>query len=281
MERTIYRDFAQNSRLWDLVRMGMPTTSCFGIVMRTKGRGANNVSLTRDRYMRCLIAELMNGQPTVNYKSRQMERGHEQQDEAINAYLATYPASDEVVIESPAFITAQDGILLMGCSPDRYIKTTQQGGAEIKTLEGHMMVEILENPDVPAEHLPQLYGSMLVTGAEWWDFVAYSPGFRLFKKRLFRDHAYINDLEAGVRLFTRELEQRLLKISGETLTTHRRRHMERFAEAVAEEQTGGIDAKEVADGSALAGHSDGGERATTGIVSDLQASVQREEAAAR
>ena len=160
----------------------------------------------------------------------------------------------------------------MGCSPDRYIRTTQQGGAEVKTLEQHLMVKLLLNPDVPVQHLPQIYGCMLVTGAEWWDFVAYCPGFQLYKKRLFRDHAYIETLEAGLRQFTRELADIVQKVTGETLVTHRKRQAKRFSEVVAEETNGGGN-EEVAARPAVAGDGDGSVRPTRGLVSDLQASL--------
>lgn len=275
MQRITYDTFQQNTRLWDLVRMGIPTTSCFADVLRVKGRGEGGASITRESYLHSLAGELWTGQPQVTYRNAAMDRGHALQEEAVQAYLASFDTS-EALVTRPAFIRMEDGNLVAGCSPDVYVKTTQQGGAEIKTLDPKLMVKLALNPDVPPQHLPQIYGAMLVTGAEWWDFVAYCPGTPFVKKRVWRDAALIADIDAGLRQFNRELESIMLRITGETLRTHRNRLAERFKEALAEElREGEIDAT-VADGAALAGRGDEADGSAPGIVGDLKASVERE-----
>jgi predicted phage-related endonuclease len=74
---------------------------------------------------------------------------------------------------------------------------------------------------VPAKYVTQMQWQMACTGREWCDFVSYDPrmpeALRLFVKRLERDDDRVNELEAEVQLFLRELDDKLAALTALTL----------------------------------------------------------------
>ena len=78
---TTYTEFEQNTDLWHLARLGLPTASCFKTIMVAKGPA----SVTRGNYIDGLVAELWLGYPMAQYKYR-------------NAYMdREYPLLDRIL----------------------------------------------------------------------------------------------------------------------------------------------------------------------------------------
>lgn len=83
------------------------------------------------------------------------------------------------------------------CSPDGLIGFTHDepdegqpmtgltiGCIELKCPARHTHVAWLLDGEVPAEHLPQCHMQLLVTGAQWVDFMSYCPGLPPLLKRV-------------------------------------------------------------------------------------------------
>jgi len=219
----VFDRFEQRTPPWFFLHMGIPTSSNFKIVL-AKGRGGSE-SVQRDRLRRQCAHELMTQIPTETYKNQYMERGNEQEAEAFEAYLAVQGINYDIV-QRPAFLRRED--LWAGCSPDALIG--EDGGVEVKTLIGHDMVGLLENPDVPKEHIPQIMGNLLVSGRKWWDICVYSRGHDPFVRRVLPDREYMTNLQFQLKAFNAEVEATCLKLRGETARTFRNRLDQRFAE---------------------------------------------------
>lgn len=194
-------DCEQNSPQWYAARLGVPTASRFSAIL-AKGEGK-----TRRSYMMDLLGELMTGEPTEHYSNDHMERGHEQEPDALNLYAFRMNV-DPVRV---GFIRNGD----KGCSPDCLV--SERGMAQVKTKLPRLQAEILLADRVPPENIAQLQGELWVAEREWTDFVSYCPKMPLFVKRVYRDEEYIKRLDKEVDLFVRELRTLLAVLKGEEL----------------------------------------------------------------
>lgn len=189
-------DCAQNSDEWFEHRRGIPTSSAFAKVM-AKGEG-----LTRREYMMKLAGEIITGKPMKNYKSEDMERGHEWEPEARDLY--TFKTGAE--LKRVGFI--RNG--RRGCSPDSLIG--EDGGLEIKTAEAHILADIIDRDEFPPKHKAQVQGTLWVTERQWWDLLVYARDMPPFIKRVQRDEPYIQRLATEIDKFNAELDIIVTKI---------------------------------------------------------------------
>lgn len=185
----------QNTPEWIEARLGIVTASQFGTVMAL-GRGGS-ASKTRATYMLKLLGERLTGEPSENFTTQAMERGHEMEDEARQAYC---------------FMTGNDVDLVgfmrngeKGASPDGLIGS--DGLQEIKTKVPHRHLDALFRDEVPAEHIPQIQGQLWIAEREWCDFVSYWPKLDPFIKRVYRDEKYIKCMSQDVDKFLDELHE--------------------------------------------------------------------------
>lgn len=195
----------QGSEAWALERCGRATASCFAHVM-AKGEGK-----TRTKYLRQVVCERLTGKPAETFHNGHMDRGTEQEPLAREAYevLTGYD------VEIAGFIPHAS--LLAGCSPDCLVE--RDGGAEIKSVIPTIQLETFLRGKYPPEHRPQIQGNLWITGRKWWDFVSFCPDMRaehlqLYKFRVDRDDDYIQELEAEVRRFLKDVDQLYDRLMG-------------------------------------------------------------------
>jgi hypothetical protein len=206
----IYDQFQQNTDLWSLARLGLPTASCFSTVM-AKGR-SDSASKTRGKYISRLAAELYTGTPvTSGYTNAYMERGKLLEPEALALYARTHK------VDHVGFVRNDElGVGPIGCSPDGLVGT--DGGVEVKSLIPELMVDLLCAPAIPQEHLAQVHGCLLVTGRMWWDVAIYCPGFELYVERVGRETGWLDEIKRFLAPFQTELEQKILRLTKEEQT---------------------------------------------------------------
>lgn len=185
---------AQYSEAWWQCRLGIPSSSEFATVL-ARGRDGG-ASVTRKTYLYKLAGEIITGKAAENYSNAHMERGHEMEAAAREAYAII---SDEVP-EPVGFI--RNG--RAGASPDSLIGTN--GLLELKTKLPHILIEVILRNDLPPEHKAQCQGQLWVSEREWLDFAAYWPGMPPFVRRVKRDEKYIQSLASAVETFNDELD---------------------------------------------------------------------------
>lgn len=191
----------QGTAEWLLARAGIPTASEFDTVM-AKGRGGGE-SKTRRTYMLKLIGERLTGEPAYSYTNDHMERGKVMEAEARDLYAMVADVEPVQV----GFIRRGDA----GASPDSLIG--DNGMLEIKTKLAHLQLDVLLGDELPSEHKAQCQGQLWIAEREWVDFVSYWPGLPLFRKRVFRDEAYIARIKVEVDEFNNEMLELIERIN--------------------------------------------------------------------
>lgn len=190
----IHSDIIQGSDEWYKIRLGKVTASNFSKVL-AKGQGK-----TRKAYMLKLAAERLTGESQESYSNGSMDWGTEHEDEARRHYEAI----NGVTVDQVGFVELNEDV---GASPDGLIG--EDGGLEQKCPLTTTHLEYIMANKAPSVYVPQIQGTMWVTGRKWWDFASYDPRMKsnkMFKIRVHRDQEYIDNLQYEVDKFVKELK---------------------------------------------------------------------------
>ena len=190
----IVYNFDQYPPEWCAIRQGIPTASGFDSIVTPTGKE----STSADTYMHKLLAEWLTGKSVETYTNEHMERGKILEAEARNYYEFTR----DCAVEQVGFCASDDE--LSGCSPDGLVAGTR-GGLEIKCPAPGTHVQYLLDGKAPTKYLPQIQGSMMITGADWWDFLSYHPDMPPVLVRVDRDEEYIKTMTAILARFTAKM----------------------------------------------------------------------------
>ena len=190
----------QNTPDWYQARIGLPTASAFSKLLTSTGKPSKQANT----YAKKLAAELYAGKPLDVYTNGNMERGHEQEDEARDLYALTYG----VTVEQIGFVTTDDGTA--GCSPDGL--TGDKGMVEIKSRKAEIQVETLLAGKPPTENIAQMQGQMWICGRQWCDYVSYHPDLPLFVFRVDFDPGFAASLLIAIRQVITERDKYLSAI---------------------------------------------------------------------
>lgn len=183
-------DVEQGSDEWKAARLGIPTASKFSTVM------AGGEGKTRRKYMLQLAGERLTGVPMDSYTNSHMERGVEQEPQA----LAQYQFDTDYDVQRVGFIRTGR----TGCSPDGLIGN--DGMVESKSALADILIDIHMRKRYPPEHRAQCQGNLWVAQRKWIDIIVYCPGLPSYRERIQRDEAYINEIAGAVGVFNRELD---------------------------------------------------------------------------
>lgn len=197
----IFSDIVQGTDEWRKVRMGIPTASEFASVCAKAGpRGGTSSKeyVSRLNYMRKLAGEILTGEPMDSYENEDMRRGKEREDEARLMYALIH----EVEPQRVGFIRNGN----CGCSPDSLIG--EAGGLELKDAKPHVQIARLEAGTLPTEHVKQVYGELLVSEREWWDFMSHCRNLPPLIIRVHRDEIKdeLAELRESIDRFVAELD---------------------------------------------------------------------------
>ena len=198
----VFENLIQGSPEWFQARAGIVTAS---VMQQLLARGQGK---TRAALMHKLIAERMTGEVEESYTNAHMERGKELEGTARELYLQTVDVTGREV----GFVRNHEDIGGVGYSPDYML--ADGGIVEIKTRLGRLQVELLLDGRVPSEHTAQIQCGLWVAEAEYLDFVSYSPFMPLFKARVYRDEAYIQNMREEVIAFYAEMKSKIQRIRG-------------------------------------------------------------------
>ena len=192
----------QNSPEWIEARLGIPTASSFNKIVDSKG----NPSKQREKYLYECVGEVVSGEPKDSYTNGNMDRGHEREEEARNAYSLIYDV--EVVQVGFVFF---DEKREFGCSPDGLVG--DDGLLELKDAAPHIHLERLEKGWSEAQYKQQVQGQLYVTGRKWCDLQSYSRGFQPLVIRYERDEEFIKKLAIEIRMFNDDMKTLIKKYS--------------------------------------------------------------------
>jgi putative phage-type endonuclease len=196
---------AQRSETWFTQRLGKVTASRVAdVIAKTK----TGYSSSRENYMADLIVERLTGQKASSFSNAAMEWGVEQEPHARAAYSA---ATGELV-EEVGFIN-HPSVLMSGASPDGVVG---EGLVEFKCPNTATHLEYLLANKPPGKYVTQMQWQMAVTGAKWCDFCSYDSRLpahlQMLVVRVARDDKVIAELEAEVKKFLAELDEKLKQL---------------------------------------------------------------------
>jgi len=163
---------AQGSAAWFRLRLGIPTCSNMHKLVTPaefsypKAACLYAAELVAERYLGVSMDS------TENNDYGFMGRGKKYEDEARRWYEYTR----DVDVRQVAFVS--DDEMTEGGSPDGLVEESEDGpgGVEIKILSARHHVRALLAGEPVTKHLdPQVHGLIRLTGARWWDVVAYHP----------------------------------------------------------------------------------------------------------
>lgn len=211
-------DVPQGSAEWHELRRGIPTASCFHLVMASGRDGGD--SKGRAQYLRTLAGEILTGEvASETYRNAAMDRGKEMEPEACEHFARMNLADLEPVgfvrrtvmpvgIGSVAFV--------VGASPDRFIG--KDAILETKTMRPDLLIEAWQKgaAGFPSQHRAQCQGLLWVTGREVCKLMLFYRGMPITPTfTVVRDEAYIRLLREQCEIFDHELRQLVGKIRGE------------------------------------------------------------------
>lgn len=197
----IILDCNQMSPEWFAARVGIPSASKFAKVCTPTGKPSTSATA----YRRELLAEWVTGENASIKQSEWMLRGIELEPEARDFYC--FETGQEM---QEVGLVYKDDKHLVSCSPDGL---TDDGGLEIKCPAPGTHIAYLLDNKLPTCYIPQVQGSMWVTGREWWDFVSYHPDIDPLIIRVTRDETWMAKFESLMNAFIgKMLEERELLV---------------------------------------------------------------------
>ena len=194
-------DVEQGSDAWRELRLGIPTASSFDRILTevkgemAAGRWKYAYELACERLLREDTSLPLDGLHWI-------ERGKLLEGDAVQHYEAVAGRTTDRI----GLIMSDDGS--MACSPDR-IHTDKLVGLEIKCPMAATHAQYMREGPGKAYRW-QVFGSMLISQFEGWDFVSYHPNLREVIVRYGRtteEQRDIDKLEKALTQFKEEVDE--------------------------------------------------------------------------
>jgi len=182
-------------------KLGKPSSSNFDKILTPTGKRSSQAK----KYMYQLAAEQITGQRTETYTNEAMQEGIEREKESRGAYELVYGCKVEEV--GVVYANEQKKAL---CSPDGLVD--RKYGLEMKNPHAKTQVSYLLDGGVPNTYIPQIQGSLMITGFDRWDFYSHYPGLPLHIVECERDEKYISLLGEALGEFIEELDKTVKKL---------------------------------------------------------------------
>lgn len=160
----ILSDAPQGTDAWRLARLGRLTGSIADEALSFTAQTSHEKG--RARALKLAI-ERITGNPVDRdeFKSRDIERGHELEPFARMAYEARTGA----IVREVGF--AYLPTIMAGASPDGFVD--DDGIIEAKCPRPHVHARYLLSGGLPREYLAQVIHNLWITGRTWCDFVSF------------------------------------------------------------------------------------------------------------
>lgn len=194
-------DHEQRTDEWYQARSGKFTGSRFIDVLTKPNKSYFNL-------LDQIVAERITGEYyDTGLDSKSLRWGREHEQDAISAYQ--FDTGNEVI--TSGFATHKI-LNFAGASPDGLVGI--DGGVEIKCpKDPKIHLRRFEDGMIESEFMPQVQGCIWVLEREWWDWLSYDPRMpihlQMYRQRVWRDDAYIVNLERSILLAEGEVRTRL------------------------------------------------------------------------
>lgn len=199
-----------DSQEWMAARLGRATGSKADVLM-AEGKKKGEPSVQRVNYCYELAEQRVTGLlPAPGFTSDAMKWGTEHEPYARMAYEGMFGLD----VRQTGFIRCDE--IMAGCSLDGHVEQDGRiaGIIEIKCPMLKTHIGYLKAGVLPPEYRWQVTHNLLVTGADWCDFVSYRPGFRLFVIRCHASELPLSQYEAALLTFLAEVDLCEIEIRG-------------------------------------------------------------------
>lgn len=147
-----------------------------------------------------LTAERITGYTEPTFQSDDMWRGVMDEPIARDLYSKHYAPATEC-----GFMVRDDWGFEIGYSPDGLVG--DNGLIEVKSRRQKKQLLTVLADDVPAENMAQLQCGLLISGRKWIDYVSFSGGMPMWRKRATPDQRWFDAIIAAVAAFERASEE--------------------------------------------------------------------------
>ena len=166
----ILHDAPQRSDQWYRDRLGHLTSSVAADIL-AKGRGGAESTTRQNLLVQLAVERLTGSRPPDGYVNAAMEYGTSMEPAARFAY----EAETGRIVQEGGFAASRE-VPWLGASVDGFVG--REGIIEIKCpFVPARHAATYDSLQVPKEYMPQVVHQLAVTGAEWCDYVSYSPAF--------------------------------------------------------------------------------------------------------
>lgn len=193
---------------WLRQRAGHATASRFVDILAVSKRDGKPLK-AREDYLMELVVERITGEPIESASSFAMKWGTDAEPYA----RAQYESDTGLMVREVGFVKHPDH-KWVGASSDGLVGDV--GGIEIKSPFNSAIHLATWQDGMPEHHKPQVFGQMWILGLEWIDFCSYDPRMqnggehlKLYRFRVKRDQAYIDELESQVLDFLSEVQSKV------------------------------------------------------------------------
>lgn len=165
----IISEHEQGTDEWFNDRLGIATASMFTSIMTLK-----QLKRAKTDYIYLLAAEAITQvEQTDRFENKHTQRGNLLEPDAVLRYEFDHDVDCSLVGLCKPEIAS-----MYGASPDALIG--DDGGLEVKCPELKKHLQYITDNVLPDEYKPQVYGSLFVTGRDYWDFMSYSEDYKPF-----------------------------------------------------------------------------------------------------
>lgn len=204
----------QNTEQWHRQRAGIPTASQAHRLITPKTMRPSD---SRHAYMYELLAERIVSTPRVQFQSFWMERGHEEEKNAVKLY----EFSRDVETEPCGFF--MNDSRTAGASPDRKVKD-KRAGLEIKCMKDGLHLQMLcRDGEEFVKYRPQVQFQLWITEWEQMDLYGFHPELPPALILTEPDRSYISTLESITLEFIDALERKYAELVERGLTERQKR----------------------------------------------------------
>lgn len=194
-------DCIQGELEWLKLRLGKPTASEFDRILTplfaTK-TGEGPLTYLSEKIAEHILGHALPGGFDGSYDT---DQGENLEMEA----RGWFGFEHDCEVRQVGFVTADDG--RCGCSPDGLIG--EDAGMELKCPKAETHVRYKLAGGVPKDYLPQVHGSIYVTGRKRWYFMSYHRRFEPHVVLVERDEAIMRKIGAALASFYESFDKAL------------------------------------------------------------------------
>ena len=182
-----YYELEQGTEEWLNLRKGKMTAS-HAQEIGNQGKGL-------ETYILKLMAEFYSQVDKEQFSNKDIDRGHELEDQARSIYCF----NNGVEVRQVGFIEHSE---LSGCSPDGLVG--EDGMIEIKCPDDFVYFQHLLNKEkaIESKYIWQMQMCLLITGRKWCDYIAYNPNYpeSIFTHRITPDQEKFKAILVGLEM---------------------------------------------------------------------------------